>query len=155
MDYDWTPHGTNGCGIKVEWPIVVFPGRHGQGNVGLEKEIQGELCLGKEEVPQIVGEAVGDSGKNEEEMRLEGADGALVNVTAMDTRGHELELCPPLIFDVELVGCTVFFVKYLEIDTMAALDEAGHDSICGGEAVAVVAGFEWLHQDDIGFHMVG
>ena len=33
--------------------------------------------------------------------------------------------------------------------------EAGHDPICGGEAVAVVAGFEWLCQDDIGVHVVG
>ena len=46
VDYDWTPHGTDGCGIKVEGPIVVLPGRHGRGNVGLAKEIQGELCLG-------------------------------------------------------------------------------------------------------------
>ena len=46
VDYDWTPHGTNGCRIEVEGPIVVLPGRHGKGNVGLAKEIQGELCLG-------------------------------------------------------------------------------------------------------------
>ena len=46
MDYDWTPHGTYGFGIKVEVPIVFLPGRHGQGNVGLTKDIQGELCLG-------------------------------------------------------------------------------------------------------------
>ena len=44
--YDWKPHGTNGCDIEVEGTIVVFPGRHGRGNVGLAKEIQGELCLG-------------------------------------------------------------------------------------------------------------
>ena len=46
VDYEWTPHGTDGCGIKVEGPIVVLPGRHGRGNVGLAKEIQGEFCLG-------------------------------------------------------------------------------------------------------------
>ena len=46
MDYDWTAHGTNGCGVEVEGPIVVLSGRHGRGNVGLAKEIQGELCLG-------------------------------------------------------------------------------------------------------------
>ena len=46
VDYDWTPHGTDGCGIEVEGPIVVLPGRHGRGNVGFAKEIQGELCLG-------------------------------------------------------------------------------------------------------------
>ena len=37
VDYDWTPHETDGCGIEVEGPIVVLPGRHGRGNVGLEK----------------------------------------------------------------------------------------------------------------------
>ena len=24
VDYDWTPYGTNGCGIEVERPIVVI-----------------------------------------------------------------------------------------------------------------------------------
>ena len=28
VDYDWTPHGADGCGIKVEGSIVVFPVRH-------------------------------------------------------------------------------------------------------------------------------
>ena len=28
VDYDWTPHEADGCGIKVEFSIVVFPGRH-------------------------------------------------------------------------------------------------------------------------------
>ena len=37
---------------------------------------------------------------------------------------------------------------------MAAFSELGLDSICGGEAVAVVAGFVWIHQDDIGVHML-
>ena len=35
-------------------------------------------------------EAVGDSGKNGKEVRLEGADGSFGDVTAMDIRGHEL-----------------------------------------------------------------
>ena len=85
----------------------------------------------------------------------EGADGAFVNVTAMGIRGNDLELRPPRLFDVELVGCTALVVKDLEVDTMAALCEVGHDSICGGEAMAAATGFEWLHQDDIGVHMVG
>ena len=38
---------------------------------------------------------------------------------------------------------------------MAALCEAGHDPICGGKAVAVMAGFEWLHQDYIDVHIIG
>ena len=41
VDYDWTPHGTDGCGIEVEGPIVVLPDRYGQENVRLVKEIQG------------------------------------------------------------------------------------------------------------------
>ena len=46
VDDDWTPNGTDGCDIEIEGPIVVFPGQHGRGNFGLEKEIQGELYLG-------------------------------------------------------------------------------------------------------------
>ena len=63
----------------------------------------------------------------------------------MDIRGNELEPPPPLLFDVELIGCTALVVKDLEVDTMATLCEAGHDSICGGEAVLFVAGLEWIH----------
>ena len=88
-------------------------------------------------------------------MCLEGAYGAFGDVTAMDIRGKELELRPPLLFNVELVGCATFVVKDLEVDTMAALCEAGHDLICGGETVAVVSGFEWLHQDGICAEILG
>ena len=28
VDYDCIPHGSDGCGIKVEGSIVVLPGRH-------------------------------------------------------------------------------------------------------------------------------
>ena len=60
----------------------------------------------------------------------------------MDISGHELELFPPLLFNLKLVGCTVFVVQDLEVDTIAALCESVHDSICGSKAVVVVAGFE-------------
>ena len=75
-------------------------------------------------------------------MRLEGADGAFGDVTTMDIRGNELELRPPLLLDMEFVGCSELVVKDLEVENMAALCEAGHDSICGGDAVVVVARFE-------------
>ena len=88
-------------------------------------------------------------------MCREGAGGFFGDITTMDIRGNELELRPPLLLDVELVGCAAFFVRYLEVDTMAALCEANHDPICGGKAVVVVARFEWIHQDYIGVQMVG
>ena len=66
-----------------------------------------------------------------------------------------MELRPPLLLDVELVVCAAFVVKYLEVGIMAVIFEAGHDPICGGETVLVVAGLEWLHQDDIGVQMLG
>ena len=93
-------------------------------------------------VPQVVGEAIVDSSKNGKKVNLEGADGAFVNVTEMDIRGHELDFRPPLLFNLDLVGCTALVVKYLEVDTMAVFSESGDDSICGGEAVAVVVGFK-------------
>ena len=46
VDYDWTPHGDDGHGIEVEGSILVLPGQHLQGNVGLAKDIQGEIFLG-------------------------------------------------------------------------------------------------------------
>ena len=66
-----------------------------------------------------------------------------------------MELRPPLLLDVELVVCDEFVVKDLEVDTMAVLCEAGRYPICGGKAVGVVAGFEYIRQDDIGVQMVG
>ena len=56
---------------------------------------------------------------------------------------------------MDLVGCAALVVKDLEVDAMATLCEAGHDWICGGEVVAVVAVFGWLHQDYIGVHIIG
>ena len=88
-------------------------------------------------------------------MCLEGADSSFDDVTTMAIRGNGLELLPPLLLDVELVGCAELIVKDLEVDAMATLCEAGCDPICGSEAVAVVAGLEWLHQDYIGVHMIG
>ena len=88
-------------------------------------------------------------------MCLEGAYGVFGSVTTMEIRGNKLELCPPLLLDVELVGCTALVVKDLEVDTMAALFEVGHDLICGGKEVAVLAGFEWLHKYEICVHMLG
>ena len=60
-------------------------------------------------------------------MRLEGVDCAFSDVTTMEIRGDELELCPLLLFSVKLVGCTAFVVKDLEVDTMYTLCEAVHD----------------------------
>ena len=57
VDDDWTPHGAQRGGIVVEGSMEVFPGRRGWGEGGLAEEVEGEFCLGKEFVPQVVGEA--------------------------------------------------------------------------------------------------
>ena len=88
-------------------------------------------------------------------MRLEGADVSFGDIMTMDIRGKEFELFPPLLLNVELVGCAVLVFKDFVVDNMVALGEAGHDPICSSKVVAVVAGFEWIQQDDIGVHMVG
>ena len=63
------------------------------------------------------------------------------------TGGTSWKFAPPLLLDMELVGCDAFVVEDLEVNTMAGLCETGHDTICGSEAVAVMAVFEWIHQD--------
>ena len=56
VDDDWTSHGAQRGGIVVEGSMEVFPGRKGRGEGGLAEEVEGEFCLGKEFVPQVVGE---------------------------------------------------------------------------------------------------
>ena len=46
-------------------------------------------------------------------MCLEEVDGSFIDVTPMDIRGNELELRPPLLLDVDLVGCAALIVKDL------------------------------------------
>ena len=49
--------GPSRPGIVVEGSMEVFPGGKGWGKGGLAEEVEGEFCLGKEFVPQVVGEA--------------------------------------------------------------------------------------------------
>ena len=38
---------------------------------------------------------------------------------------------------------------------MASLCEAGHDTLVGSKVMVVMAGLEWLHQDDVSVDVVG
>ena len=52
MDDDRASEGSNGRGVKVDWDVVVLLGGHGKGNIELTEEVERELGLGKELVPQ-------------------------------------------------------------------------------------------------------
>ena len=56
VDDDGTASGADGCGVKVEWRVVVrFPSRHCWGEVQLSEEVERELGLGYQHVPEVVG----------------------------------------------------------------------------------------------------
>jgi hypothetical protein len=68
---------TEGRSIEVErCLVVVLPGRHGRGDGGLTEEIESELSLWKEFVPQVVGEDFAESRQNGKEVGFEGLDGS-------------------------------------------------------------------------------
>ncbi len=58
VDDDWTSHGAQRSGVIVEGSMEVFPDGKGRGKGGLAEEVESEFCLGKEFIPQVVGEAV-------------------------------------------------------------------------------------------------
>ena len=100
MDYDRAAHGSHGGGVEVKRAVVVFPGRNARGNVGLEKEVQGEFCLGQQAVPQEVGKGIRDSCQNGDEVCLERADGTFSNVAAVNIWWYKLKLGSPFLFDL-------------------------------------------------------
>ena len=103
MDYDRASHGAHGShggGVEVKQAVVVFPGRDGRCNVGLAKEVHGELCLGQQAVPQEVGKGIRDSLQNGVEVCFERADGTFRNVAAVNIWWDKLNLGSPFLFDL-------------------------------------------------------
>ena len=54
----------------------------------MTKEIEGKFSLGEKLVPKEVWEGAGETGEDAEEVGLEGSDGALGGIAAMDVRRH-------------------------------------------------------------------
>ena len=64
MNYYWASERSNGRSIKVEWAVVVLSGRYRRFNVELMAEVERELGLLEELVPQEVWECAGHTCEN-------------------------------------------------------------------------------------------
>ena len=64
MDDDRAANWVDEGGVKVEGAIEVFPERHVRGKGVMADEVQGELGLREELVPEKVGEGIGEAGKD-------------------------------------------------------------------------------------------
>ena len=60
-DDDGASQWSNWCGVKVEGEIEMLPRGHLGGEGLLPQEVQSELCLWYQVVPEIVGKGVRDS----------------------------------------------------------------------------------------------
>ena len=74
---DAAAEGPDGRGIVVKWPGIVLPSQDARIDGRVAQEVERHLGLGEQEVPQILGEVLGCSRQDGEEVGLEGAYGTL------------------------------------------------------------------------------
>ena len=110
---DTAAERSNWCRIVVERSMEAFPGRLGWVERGLTQKVKGEFRLRDEEIPQISRVIRSNAGEDRQEMGLEGADGSLSSIAAVDVGWYQLELGAPLLCDLALVFGAGFVVEDL------------------------------------------
>ena len=109
-----------GRGVVVEWTAMqIFPRALAWIHSGLAQEVEGELGLLEEFIPQVFGKVGCNSSQDGEEMRLECSDCALCRVATMHVRGDELVAGFPNFRDDAFIFSAGLVVKYLEVNFVA------------------------------------
>ena len=83
VDLDFAAHGSQRHFVVIKRAIQVGIGRHGRGGIGLAEQVDGDLSLGKEFVPEVQREAFSHTRKDAEEMRLAIPDCHFGRISAM------------------------------------------------------------------------
>lgn len=99
VDLDVAAHRGEGHAIVIKRAIEVGVGRDGGRGIGLSEEVDSDLGLGEEAIPQIKREVVGNTGQDAEEVGFEVADGDLGSVASVAARGDKLNLHVVLVAD--------------------------------------------------------
>ena len=107
----------------------MLPGGLGRGKVGLAEEVEHELGLVEYLVPQEFWGCSGHTCKNREKVGFESFDCAFCCVAVVHFGGGNLEGCFTLFFNFEFVCCAVFIIKYLEVEVVAIILEAVHNTV--------------------------
>jgi hypothetical protein len=110
--------------IKIECTVELGPGRQVGVEAGAAQEVESEECLGDKSIPEMKREVFVDTAEAGDEVVLEGADGTLGGVAAVDARRGKLEV-DVLGTEELLEGLGAFVVKALEEGLEAGGTEAG------------------------------
>ena len=97
----------------------MLPGRHVQGKGGIAEEVQGKFGLREELVLEEVGEGIGDTGEDGEEVSFKSADGVFVYIAAMYIWKNKLESSVPLVNNGATILGASLIVEDLEINSVA------------------------------------
>ena len=83
MGLDFAAHGSQSYFVVIKWAIQVGIDRHSRGGIGLTEQVDGDLSLMKEFVPEVQREVVRHTRKDAEEMRLEIPDCNFCRISAV------------------------------------------------------------------------
>ncbi len=117
-------------------------------------EVEGELSLQEEQVPQIWWKRWVNSSKDGNDVILEGSDGAFGPVAMVHVRRDKLELGTPRKGDCLFEGSSGFIVYDLEINRQTPCSQTSHDDVVGSKTMSIVLGFERLLEDQVAICMV-
>ena len=82
-------------------------------------------------------------------MGLDGAYGSISSIAKVDIWGHQLAVTRPLFRDDTMILSADFIINNLEVDPVAALLEAGHNLVVGGNEMVVALILEGFDVDGV------
>ena len=97
VDDDGSSQRFKGCGVVAEGIVELFPGRNFGVEGGLAKQVEQQLSLWKEMVPQVAGEARNNNGEDGYEVAIKFLNGALHSIASVYVRGDQLGLYFPIL----------------------------------------------------------
>ncbi len=120
----------------------------------MPEEVEGELSLQEEQVPQVWWKCWVDSSKDGNEVILEGSDGAFGLIATMHVWRDKLELGMPRKGACLFEGSAGFVVHDLEINRQTSCSQTSHDNVVGSKTMGIALGFEGLLEDQVAICMV-
>jgi hypothetical protein len=127
-------------GVLLKGPLKELPCTDLRVECGLPEEIEGEFSLWEQEVPKVRWNGRINASQDCQEVVLECGNGVLHSIAAMHVWRDKLEGGILLKGDGIFLSRAGFVIRDLEIHGEPTGCQASHDSVVGGNAVAVLAG---------------
>jgi hypothetical protein len=110
--------------------------------IGLLQEVEGDLCLWEQSVPELEREAVSGASQYAEEVTFEVADGNFCSISTVAPRWYEFILKMVVVTDVGLHLVGDFVVENVLLGIEASMAEEGDDGIIRTHEFGSVAVFD-------------